>query len=97
MTQATLPSKTTALQAFAAPNEGNNNLNRVLSQDSGQASFATSETIISGITPNEPLRRETKHSCNPQRETCLNNARQARLKQPKTSLMRLIQDLELDP
>jgi len=27
MTQATLRSKTTALQAFAAPNKGNNNLN----------------------------------------------------------------------
>ena len=93
MTQAALRSKTTALQAFAAPNEGNNNLNRVLCQDSVQASFTTYETIISGITPNEPLRSETKHSCNPQRETRLNNARQARCQQPKTSLIRLIQDL----
>ena len=93
MTQATLPSKTTALQAFAAPNKGNNNLNRVLSQDSLKVSFATCETTISGITPNEPLRSETKHSFNPQRETCLNNAKQARLQQPKTSLMRPIEDL----
>ncbi|QNJ26032.1 hypothetical protein SynSYN20_01706 [Synechococcus sp. SYN20] len=86
-------SKATALQAFAAPSEGNNNLNRDLFQDSKQVSFATYETIFSGITSNEPLRSETKRSCNPQRETRLNNARQARLQQPKTSLMRLIQDL----
>ena len=93
MTQTTLRSKTTALQAFAAPNEGNNNRNRVLCQDSVQVSFATYETIISGITPNEPLRSETKHSCNPQRETRLNNARQARRQQPTLSLTPLIQDL----
>ena len=55
MTQATLRSKTTALQAFAAPNDGNNNRNRVLCQDSVQVSFMTYETIISGITPNEPF------------------------------------------
>ena len=78
MTQATLLSKTTALQAFPVPNEENNNLNQVLFLDSAQVSSATYETIISGITPNEPLRSETKHSCNPQRETRLNNARQAR-------------------
>ena len=90
MTQATLRSKTTALQAFAAPNEGNNHLNRVLYQDSVQVLFATYETIISGITPNEPLRSETKHSCNPQRELRLNNARQARLQQPKMSPTRQI-------
>ena len=92
MTQATLRSKTTELQASAAPNDGSINLNRVLSQDSVQDSFATSETTISGITPNEPLRSETKHVCNSQRETRLNNARQARRQQPKFSLIRLIQD-----
>ena len=55
MTQATLLSKTTALQAFPAPNKGNNNLNQVLFLDSAQVLSATYKTIISGITPNEPF------------------------------------------
>ena len=93
MTQATLLSKTTALQAFPAPNEENNNLNQVLFLDSVQVLSATCETIISGITPAEPFRSETKRNCNPHRETRLNNARQARPRQPKADLTRPIQDL----